>query len=180
MLVELKNSALPSKSDFEATVAAGEFMSSQFKGRLAWSRMVISSWSAVHIPRHTVPIGEAQARRVAVHCCSMCCPRLGVGSAAQQHLGLRPSEMLALTKHTLSLPEHRAGTECTRILALGQKTGTRAKREQSVILRDERVIDWLRWVLSLAQPGGRLLPHSYDPYGKLLKRAEAALGLSVG
>ena len=67
MLVEYKNSALPSKSDVEATVAAVEFMFSRFKGRLSWARMVIVGWSAVHIPRQSVPMGEGQCRLVAVH-----------------------------------------------------------------------------------------------------------------
>ena len=141
MLVEYKNSALPSKSEFETTVSAVEFMFPRFKGRLLWSLMVITGWSAVHIPKHTVPLAEAQAFLVAVHFCAARFPRLAVGMMLQQKLGLRPSEMLALTTDCISLPEHRsqqAGTEIVCTIALGQKTGTKAKREQSVILMDER------------------------------------------
>ena len=61
MLVEYKNSALPSKTDFEATVAAVEFMAPRFKGRLSWARQLIVGCSAMHIPRHTVPISGATA-----------------------------------------------------------------------------------------------------------------------
>ena len=90
-------------------MAAVEFMFPRFKGRLSWARQVIVCWSAVHIPRHTVPIGEGQCRLVAVHMCSMTHPRLGVGMSVQQKLGLRPSEMLVLTTASVSWPEHRPG-----------------------------------------------------------------------
>ena len=121
--------------------------------------MVIVGWSAVHIPRHTVPIGEGQCRLVAVHMCSMRYPRLGVGMCVQQKMALRPSEMPSLTTASISLPEHRPGDvgQYTCILALGQRSaGTKAKREQSVVLRDRRVIDWVRWAVELSEPGGRL------------------------
>ena len=104
MLVEYKDSALPSKSDFEATVAAVEFMFPRFKGRLSWARQVIVGWSAVHIPRHTVPIGEGQCRLAAVHMCSMRYPRLGVGMSVQQKVVLRSREMPSLTTASVSLP----------------------------------------------------------------------------
>ena len=58
--------------------------------------------------------------------------------------------------------------------------GTKAKREQSVVLPDRRIIDWVRWAVELSEPGGRLFPYSYDIYRKLLKRVESHLGLTVG
>lgn len=182
MLVEFKNSAMPSKSEFEATVASVEFMFPRFKGRLAWARMVINGWNTVHIPRHTVPLSEAQAFLVAVHICAASYPRLAVGLMVQQKLGLRPSEMLALTTASFSMPEHRAlvSQERTCIIALGQRTGTKAKREQSVVLRDDRMIGWVRWALSLTPHGGRVFSFSYDLYRNLLKRVEKTLGISVG
>ena len=103
--------------------------------------------------------------------------------SVQQKLGLRPSEMLSLTTASISLPEHRPGDvgQYTCIFALGQRSGgTKAKREQSVVLRDRRIIDWVRWAVELSEPGGRLFPYSYDIYRKLLKRVESHLGLTVG
>ena len=114
VMVEYKNRSLCSKADFEATVSSVEFMFPRFKGKLLWSRMVLNGWNVVHQPRHTVPLAESQAFLVAVHFCAARYPRLAVGLLTQQKLGLRPSEMLALTTSSFSMPEHRAdqaGTE---------------------------------------------------------------------
>ena len=182
MLVEFKNSTLCSKSEFEATVAAVEFLFPRFKGKLGWSRMCLNGWNVVHVPKHTVPLSECQAFLIAVHICAARYPRLAVGMLLQQKLGLRPSEMLALTSESISMPEHRTNVMREPIcsIALGQKTGTNAKREQSVVLRCARVISWLRWALSSTPKGGRVFPNSYDLYRKLFKRVEQTLGITVG
>ena len=181
MLVEFKNSTLCSKSEFESTVASVEFLFPRFKGKLGWSRMCINGWNVIHVPKHTVPLSESQAFLLAVHFCAARFPRLAVGMLLQQKLGLRPSEMLELTTESCSMPEHRADTlDSTVVIALGQKTGTKAKREQSVVLRCDRVISWLRWALSLTPAGGRVFPFTYDLYRNLFKRVERTLGIAVG
>ena len=182
MFVEFKNATFCTKSEFEATIASVEFVFPRFKGKLGWSRMCLNGWNVVHIPRHTVPLAESQGFLIAVHFCSLRFPRLAVGMLLQQKLGLRPSEMLALTTESVSMPEHRANVsdEQTCVIALGQKTGTKAKREQSVALRCGRTISWLRWAISLCSRGSRLFPYSYERYRNLFKQVEKTLGVSVG
>ncbi len=61
LLVEWKNSARISKSDFSNAVAAVEKFFPQFKGHLPWSHQVLVGWSVMHNPRHTVPWPETCA-----------------------------------------------------------------------------------------------------------------------
>ena len=139
--MEFKNDRLPKKAEFEMLVASVEFLFPRYKGELGWSRQVLAGWSIHHIPQHTVPLSSGPAHLIAIHMASLGAPRLGAGLLTQQHLGLRPNEMLSLERRDVSLP---SGNEITMasavtVIGLGVHTGTKAKRAQSVVLRDPMV-----------------------------------------
>ena len=130
-LVEYKQSAYVSKSDFEALTAAVEFVFPHYKGKMKWARAVIRGWQVHHRPRHTVPMARAHCALAAVHFVAMGASALAVGMLVQRELGLRPSEMLGLEKEDISMPEHQHQSRTVRaVFALGVRVGTKAKRAQ--------------------------------------------------
>ena len=102
---------------------------------------MLSGWAIHHIPQHIVPLSSGPAQLIAIHMAALGALRLGAGLLAQQHLGLRPSEMLFLERRDISFP---SGNEVTMVSAvtvigLGVRTGTMAKRAQCVVLRGPMV-----------------------------------------
>jgi integrase len=91
--------------------------------------------------------------------------KLGAGVLVQRELGLRPSEMLALTRDDITLPEQMVGTkgEPRCFVGLGSRGGTKANRQQAVVLRDARLIGIVRWLCECSK-GERLVPYSYSQY----------------
>ena len=170
--MEFKNDRLPKKAEFEMLVASVEFLFPRYKGELGWSRQVLAGWSIHHIPQHTVPLSSGPAHLIAIHMASLGAPRLGAGLLTQQHLGLRPNEMLSLERRDVSLP---SGNEITMasavtVIGLGVRTGTKAKRAQSVVLRDPMVTALVAWACSGLSPEDRLFPFTYENYRRLLKK----------
>ena len=106
-LVEYKQSAYVTKSDFESLTAAVEFLFPHYKGEMKWARAVIRGWQVHHSPRHTVPLARSHCALAAVHFVAMGMPVLAVGTLLQRELGLRPSEMLGLEKEDVAMPEHQ-------------------------------------------------------------------------
>ena len=49
LLVEWKNDTRPSKANFEAAVAAAQFVFPQFRSHMAWCRAVIAGWAIAHV-----------------------------------------------------------------------------------------------------------------------------------
>ena len=49
---------------------------------------------------------------------------MAIGMVLQQHLGLRPGEMLNLRTHDLLLPEDQSGSRGVALVSLGTSTGT--------------------------------------------------------
>ena len=102
---------------------------------------VLSGWAIHHIPQHTVPLGSGLAHLSAIHMAALGALRLGAGLLVQQHLGLRPSEMLSLERRDISLPPGNDVTmaSAVTVIGLGFRTCTKAKRAQTVVLRDPMV-----------------------------------------
>ena len=99
------------------------------------------------------------AHLVAIRMAALGALRLGAGLLVQQHLGLRPSEMLSCERRDISLP---SGNEVTMasavtVIGLGVRTGTKAKRAQSVVLRDPMVTALVAWACSGLQDEDRFL-----------------------
>ena len=148
LMVEFKSAEKLSKAQFESLVAGVEFAQPQMKGSFPWSRAVLSGWATRVQAKHTVPLSSGPAHLISAHLAALNHARLGVGMLLQQHLGLRPSEMLGLTPEDITLPEvmRRAMNSNCAMIGLGLRTGTKAKRPQAVLLRDEVLLSLLRWV----------------------------------
>ena len=178
LLVEFRNDCSPSKSSFEACVAAVEFVIPSFRGRLPWSHSVLSGWAVVHIPRHTIPMGLGPACLIAAHL-ARDHPRLAIGIIVQRLLGLRPSEMLAIQRRDIQLPSPYGG-EPFAIVGLGVRGGTKAKRAQAVVMRDLLGIGLLRYLCSESEPEQAVVGYTYEQYRRLLAKVERSLGLEIG
>ena len=181
LLVEWKNDCLLSKANFEAAVAAAEFVFPRFRGHLAWSHRVIAGWAVAHVARHTVPLGLGPACLIAAHLAADGHPRLGLAIVIQRLLGLRPSEVLAIQARDVSLPEHSTVSQTPlAVIGLGIRGGTKAKRAQAVMLRDVLGIGIVRWLCNETPADEPLAGYTYEQYRRLLQKVERSLGLEVG
>ena len=169
LMMEYKVDENITKSNFEALVAATEFVFPAWRGKLAWCRASLTGWKVSHETQHTTPLPRALAFLVASHLAARGNQRLAVGLVVQQAAGLRPSELLALIKEDVSLPELQLSAKrSVVVLGLGIRTGTKAKRAQTAIVEVPLLISLLRWVMHYTAPGDRLFPSSYSQYRKLL------------
>ena len=161
-----------SKSNFENMVAGVEFLFPRYRGQLRWARAIIIGWGVMHVPKHTTPLCAGPAHLVAVHMAAMGHERLGAGLLIQQNLGLRPSELLAIEPQDVCLPQQAVLGVATSgaVVGLGLRTGTKAKRAQSVILRDPLLLLLLNWLVVSGRPGEPMVPYSYEQYRRILKR----------
>ena len=189
LLVEYKNyphDVALKKHAFEELVAAVEFFFARFRGKLLWSKSVIRGWGIEHVVRHTVPLGEAPAALVATHLCAMGFPRLAAGCVLQQSRGLRPSEMLQLEGRDLTPSTVAQSTSsCGRFITvrLGIRSGTKAKRQQFVILCESTHPVIFHIILTLLRCTGQdqlMFPHTLAFYNHLLKTIEGRLGIKAG
>ncbi len=180
LLCEWRHSRSINKAAFESTVAAVEFALPRFRGQLPWCRALIHSWAIVHVPQHKVPMGEGPAVYIGVHIAARGHPRLGAGLVIQQAVGLRPSELLGLWGRDVVLPEDRADAAAVdfAVLGLGIRSGTKAKRPQSVILRGSKKVALVRWLRSTCVSDEPLIGYSYEQMRRLLARTVSELGLA--
>ncbi len=179
-LVEWKNSRHVTKSEFEGCVAGVEFSCPRYRGNFGWCHAVISGWNVVHVPKHTVPVTRRVAHFAAANYCSDGYSRLGFGVLLQRELGLRPSEVLSILPTDCSLPEHSqtAGSANPRAtIALGMRTGTKAKRAQAVTLRSRLLVGLLRWAINTCPPGAYIIPFTYENHRRLLGKFQVKYGL---
>ena len=131
--------------NIETLIAALEHARPALRRQLPWSRATLEGWQINHKARYTRPLGRALARIFDVFFVSLGAPDLGVGILVQRECGLRPSEMLGLEEGDVPFPEDRGGAKgSVAVTALGVRQGTKAKREQSVVLRDVRLVVLLR------------------------------------
>ena len=61
LLAEWHNMCRPSRSNVTGAVACIELVAPQAKGKLPWIHAILSGWSVVHTPKHTVPMMEGPA-----------------------------------------------------------------------------------------------------------------------
>ena len=79
----------------------------------------------------------------------------------------------------IMLPEDRClGSEQQHVVVgLGVRTGTKAKRPQTVLAHDAVTITLLRWLRSLGSGSDSLLGYSYEQYRRILAKSCIASGL---
>ena len=182
LLAEWKNTDLPSKTEFEGALAGVEFVLPMAKTQLPWARAIAAAWNIGHVPKHTIPMTEGPAVFLGCHLAARGHARLGAGLILQESLGLRPSELLNMFCYDVMLPEERAEPPFKpAVLGLGTKTGTKAKRAQTVILSAPRKVALLRWLKAYTNESDKLIGYSYNNYRLLLQRVTSETGLeSVG
>ena len=182
LLMEFKNEHQPRRAAFEALVAGLEFAMPHVKGGLGWSRATLSGWAISAPVKHTVPLLRAPCRLLACYIAADGRPRVGAGMVLQRELGLRPGEVVGLYPEDVALPETlAAGSGFVRaIVSLGTRKSTKAKRVQSVVVRNPLIIGLLRWMLHVCVRESSLMGCSYDTYRKLLLSAQKKSGLDSG
>ena len=105
LLVEFKNESDLSQAKLSQLVCAIEFVYPRLRSELRWSHAVLAGMAISHFPRHTVPLGKGHAQLLGSHVVSLGHPRMGLGIAVQQCLGLRPSELLQLHPQDLQFSD---------------------------------------------------------------------------
>ena len=159
LLVEWKNRALISKSQFAAAVSAVEFVIPWMRGQLQWSKSVLNDWEISGNIIHHKPMTAMVALLVATSLAYIGYGRLGAGLIIQQRKGLRPSEMLRLFRDHVAIPTVDMSDAVGAVLNLGIKAGTKAKRPQAVIINPTKDSRALQLVTALcgSTPAGRCL-----------------------
>ena len=186
ILMEFKNSSTTlTKSKFNLLVASVEFFFPNFKGKLNWCHAALRGWDISNPTKHTIPMLRAHASLLGIYIASYGYPRLCGGLIFQQRKGLRPGELLGLHHDDIVLPEEQSGGHLRQTLSvgLGIKTGTKAKRPQSVIVLqhvDPDVVEFFRRLKRVSTPNQPLFPFPLETYNRLIKSAEAKLGVCVG
>ena len=172
------------RSKFVRLVAAVEFVLPRFRGHLPWSHAVCTGWAHANPIKHTVPLGKALSKLMAIFLASSGCPRLGLALVLQSHTGLRPSELLGLVGSDVSFPEDsgRSLKQYPCVLALGTRRSTKVRRVQTVLLDDSLsdIVMLLRCVVRAGRAADRLLPVSLSFFRSALRRVEAQLGVQCG
>ena len=180
-LMEYKQQGSLKKSDFESLIAALEFANPTWKRRMQWARAAQRGWAIEHQTRHTVPLSRRLACLFAIYMVGLGAERLAIAMLVQRELGLRPSEILAVESKDVSLPEHRHDGGGERaIVALGVRAGTKAKRPQAVVLRQQLLVGLLRYLCATAKEGEPIVGVSYASYRKILLKIEHMLKLDLG
>ena len=182
-LVEFKQSTPKlRKHEFENLVAAVEFVFPRFKGHFALSRAILTGWRVAHETKHTVPLGRGAASLFAAFCSERRVARLGIGAVLQQRMGLRPGEMLGIEPQFINISDSSGipGQARYLVINLGVRQGTKLKRPQSVVLRENEHPDLFRLILllkSVTPVNARLFPYTLESYRSWLKAFTAHFGL---
>ena len=134
LLVEFKNDTCATKTAFEQLVAAIEFFMPRMRRKLDWAHAVLAGWVTEHVPKHAVPMTRGPAALLAAHFAHSGHCRLGMGLWIQQQRGMRPSEMLKLRACDIMFSNDELETQPHAIIKLGSFVGTKAKREQFVLV----------------------------------------------
>ena len=148
------------------------------EGELAWAHAVMNGWEVAHTPAHTVPLPRSLMLLFVVHLVVLKMPILGVALYLQHCQGLRPSEVLGISISDIRLPGDDVGAPDVATIALGLRTGTKAKRAQFTIVKDKRAIALLRWAIQRST-GEKLFPVSYGTYRSALKKHCLHLNLDL-
>ena len=127
-------------------------------------------WNVAHATVHTTPMPRSLAFLFGAHLAILRKPRLAVGVVLQQTQGMRPGEMLQIRKKDCLLPELQGTKYCFLIISLGAKTGTKAKRVQSTVVRDPLLICLVRWIIESLEDDDMLCGATYGEHRILLKR----------
>ena len=125
-----------SKSMYAQAISGVEIAIPTARRHLSWARTVLGDWEILAPIKHHLPLPVALTYLMAAALSLLGWGRLAAGLILQQHLGLRPGELLRLRPGDVTLPETTwFGSRSDAVLNLGARTGTKAKRAQAVVLR---------------------------------------------
>ena len=133
-LVALSGEGRASRAQFEKLLAALECAVPACKGRLPWARARLRAWQRISPPKHTVPMPWRVALAVAYAMAAMGHSRVGALVLLQWACGLRPGEVLGLTRGDLLPPALNHSAPGEGLIVLGARHGTKARRAQSARL----------------------------------------------
>ena len=135
LIVEFKNQTGINKHEFINLIAAVKLAWPAARNELPWNTQVMKDWEVTEHINHHIPIPFDLAILVAVVMSHLGFARLAAGLIIAQQRGLRPSEYLRLRPEDVTLPECLAfGNKGSAVMNLGQRTGTKAKRSQAVLV----------------------------------------------
>ena len=151
LLVEYKNGvdlpegmSAPTRSKFEKLLASVEKILPHFKGELCLSHAILNAWKVAFAPVHTVPMVPRWGVVVCDGLLRHGHPRAAGVLYLQFMHGLRPGEAFGLTPMALVLPEESRSTMGKGVIILGMKKGTKAGRQQTVLVDDPLSLALLR------------------------------------
>ena len=130
-------------------------------------------------------MNDAAACLVGAHWASQGKHRLAAGLRLQVTRGLRPSEMLNLEPADFTFPSSLLNnTTSALVVRLGTRVGTKAKREQHIILIQTsefaQLIDLLERIANETPIGCKMFPHTIDQYRREIQKVEKQCSLSLG
>ena len=136
----MENAEAVGKSSFESAIAGLELVFPAYKGHFPWARAVIAGRNSRHVAKHAVPMGLRLGGLLGAHLASAGVPRLGAFLIFQAATGIRPGEGLGpggFVADDVAVSTEAASGRPMGVVRLGVwARGTKAKREQFVILRE--------------------------------------------
>jgi integrase len=169
-----------SRSRAENTVAAIERCFPPLRRNLPWSRGLLSNMQVMAPVRHHLPMAWLVATGIAYGLAVLGQPRVGALLLLQWLLGLRPSEALGLKREDITPASLNSGSPGVGVVNLGARTGTKAKRSQAVIVRqDQPMALHLVELFGSSTPVGARLTNlvSTGQYAGALRRGAVQQGL---
>ena len=132
-------------------------LSFRYKGHLPDSARRLQAWARLHPPRSSYPLPRAWADMIGFALAARGNAVAGIAILLAWEGYLRVSELLALRRENVMLPENTVG------LGMGRHCGLRlveTKRgpNQFVRVRDPAIIRYLRWLCLHTAPGELLFP----------------------
>ena len=160
-------------------LASLEFFMPHLKGKLIYTKEAIKGRLAAEPVAHTVPLAPEAAYLFGAFHASRGMHRLAAAMFVQLGAGLRPSELLSLTKDHVFVPAN----VCELInIRLGVVVSNKIKREQFVqICPHDQPLAYklMRLAHAATLEGARLFNFSYSAYNASFAQAEKHFGLDL-
>ena len=180
MIFHYRDDVALSRTRHITLIAAIEFHIPRWKGQLIDSKQAVKGRQRQDPTKHTVAFTLGIALLFACHIAHRDRPRLGAGLVIQVQTGLRPSELLAIVREDIRMAHDRSGK---LVIRLGAFVGTKAKREQYIIIdpiEQSLAFDLLLLLYDYTSPGDLLIPYAYSQFRFTIREIDADLGLNLG
>ena len=169
------------RAGFSTLLCAVAFFSPRLP-KLAAAHAALKGWSRLTPTKHTMPMLRVFTLAIAIRLAALGWADAGSGLIVQHVLLLRPSELLALRREDVLLPEEAPVYAGARKLFLTLGTpawGTKVGRRQVVSTADPLAISAMRRLVAHKQRGQLVFDFTYDQYRRRLMSAASELGLAA-